>query len=74
VPENIVVLQYFIEWFKVKFVKRKEAGSDVFKWPEKEDIDTVSKDRITTNVTEPQTDRRGLLSFANAQICNYNIS
>ena len=58
---------------KVKFVRRKDLGSNSFKWPEKDDVDMVSRVNVVKNVAEPQTDRRGLLSFDDELTKDYNI-
>ena len=57
---------------KVKFVRRKDLGSNSFKWPEKDDADMVSRVNVV-KIVEPQTDRRGLLSFDDELTKDYNI-
>ncbi len=34
-----------------------------FYWPDDDDVDTVLKENVVRNVAEPQTNRRGRLSF-----------
>jgi hypothetical protein len=49
---------------KVKFVRRSNIGiTNNFYWPDEDDVDTVLKESVVRNVAEPQTDRRGRLSF-----------
>jgi hypothetical protein len=49
---------------KVKFVRRSNKGAmNNFYWPDDDDVDTVLKENVVRNVAEPQTDRRGRLSF-----------
>ena len=48
----------------VKLIRRKHTDSNIFKWPDTDDIDhVVSRESVLMNLSEPQTDRRGLLTF-----------
>lgn len=59
---------------KVKFLKRNEVSAiNTFKWPDKDDIDFVQRESVVMKLAQPQTDRRGLLSFPRNNLKNFNI-
>ena len=57
----------------VKFIGRKDIDSNIFKWPDTDDIDVVSRESVLMNLSEPQTDHRGLLTFSAEMLSCYNI-
>jgi len=60
----------------MKFIRKKEPSKNTphnFKWPDKDDVDVVSRDYIVATLAKPQTDPWGLLAFADENIKNFDI-
>ena len=74
VPIGAVVVNDQGDQPKVKFLKRNEVSAiNTFKWPDKDDIDFVQRESVVMKLAQPQTDRRGLLSFPRNNLKNFNI-
>ena len=56
----------------VRFIRRKDSNSYIFHWPDREDVDTITKEQVVLHLPPPQSTRRGYLMFA-VPLDVYNI-